>query len=180
MENVRPEGTEDQSVTYPSGESLGRNIHVRLSKCIRKYIQWYDPGFGSAREWKYDNVASTVYMIQDEDLNTNVDTYGILSLLSEWSAEYCMNAPSAFYMREYYVLKYQSHDPDTPTYMDFLSRGNADEYYGEMDYEIRSLMRRDTWNIFSRNSVTDNNVLPGTWFFNFKRKPDWMISKLKV
>ena len=35
MDNVHPEGTEDQYVTYPSGEDLGRNVHVRRSKRIR-------------------------------------------------------------------------------------------------------------------------------------------------
>ena len=48
MENVRPEDTEDQSVTYPSVEALGRNVHVRRYERIRNYPQRYDPGFGSA------------------------------------------------------------------------------------------------------------------------------------
>ena len=78
MDNARPEGTEDQSVTYPSGESLGANFHARRSKRIRNYPQRYDPGFGAAREWKNDAVASIVYMIQERGLNRNVDTYDIL------------------------------------------------------------------------------------------------------
>ena len=36
MDNVRPEGTEDQYVTSTSGESLEGNVHVRHSKHIRK------------------------------------------------------------------------------------------------------------------------------------------------
>ena len=39
MENVRPEGTEDQSITFASGEYFGRNVHVRHSKRIRKSPQ---------------------------------------------------------------------------------------------------------------------------------------------
>ena len=31
-----------------------------------------------------------------------------------------------FYMIESYVLKYQSRDPDTPTYMEALSGENAE------------------------------------------------------
>ena len=50
MENVNPEGTEDQSVTSPIREALVRNVHVRRSKRIRKYPQRYDPGFGADRE----------------------------------------------------------------------------------------------------------------------------------
>ena len=41
-------------------------------------------------------------------------------------------------------------------------------------------MRRDTWEIVSRKSVADHNVLPGTWSFKFKRKPDCTIRKLKA
>ena len=100
MENVRPEGTEDQYITYPGGEALGRSFHVRRFECIRKYPHWYDPGFGADREWKNDNVASIVYMIQYGYLNRNIYTDDILSLLSEWDAEDFMDTPSTFHMRE--------------------------------------------------------------------------------
>ena len=78
MENVRLEVTEDQYVTSPSGEALGRNVHVKHSKRIRNSPQWYNPGFRAAREWNNDAVASIVYMIQYRDLNSNVDTDDIL------------------------------------------------------------------------------------------------------
>ena len=48
------------------------------------------------------------------------------------------------HMRESYVLKYHSHDTDTPTYMETLSGENSKEYVKAMDDEIQSLMRRDT------------------------------------
>ena len=83
MDNGCPEGTEDQYVTSPSGEALGRNVNVRRSKRIINSPQRYNPGFGAAREWKNDAVASIVYMIQDRDLYSNVDTDDILSLLAE-------------------------------------------------------------------------------------------------
>ena len=63
MENVRPEGTDDQSVTYPSGEALERNFNSKHSVRSRKYPQRYDPGFGADREWKNGDVTSIVYMI---------------------------------------------------------------------------------------------------------------------
>ena len=43
MDNLRPEGTEDQSVTYPSVEALERNVNVRHSKRIRNSPQRYNP-----------------------------------------------------------------------------------------------------------------------------------------
>ena len=58
-----------------------------------------------------------------------------------------MDTPSKFHIRKYYVLKTQSHDPDTPTYMEALSVKNSEEYIKAMDDEIQSLMRRDTWDI---------------------------------
>ena len=90
---------------------------MRRSKRIRNSPQQYNQGFGDAREWKNDSVSSIVYMIQDKDFNSNVDTDDILLLLAEWDAEDCMDKPSKFHMREYYILKNKSHDPDTPTYM---------------------------------------------------------------
>ena len=82
-------------------------------------------------------------MIQDGDFNINVDTDDILLFLNEWDAEYCMDKPSAFHIRESYVLKYQIHDPDTPKYTEALSGENAEEEFKAMDDKIQSLMRRD-------------------------------------
>ena len=55
-------------------------------------------------------------MIQDRDFDSNVDRDEILSLLAEWDAEDCMDTPSTFHMIEYYFIKSQSHNPDTPMY----------------------------------------------------------------
>ena len=78
-------------------------------------------------------------------------------------------------MIEYYVIKSLSHNPNTPTYMEALSVEHAYEKKEAMDDEIQSLMRRDTWEIVSRNLVSDHNVLPGRWSFKCKKKPDWNI-----
>ena len=83
-------------------------------------------------------------------------------------------------MREYYVIKTQRHDPNTPTYMEALSGKKLEEYFKSTDDEIKSLMRRGTWEIVSRKSVAGHNVLPGTWPFKCKSKPDWKISKFKA
>ena len=53
---------------------MGRNFNVKRSERIINSPQRYNPGFGAAREWKNDAVASIVYMIQDTNLNINVDT----------------------------------------------------------------------------------------------------------
>ena len=180
MDNVCPEGTGDQYVTSPSGEALRRNFHVRRSKRIRKYPQPYNPIFGAAREWKNYNVASIVYMIQDGYRNRNVDTDDILSLLAECDAENCMDTPSTFLMRDSHIIKPQSHDPDTPTYMEALSGESAEEYFKAVDDEIQSLIRRDTWEIVLRKLISDPNVIMGTCSFKCNRKPGCKIRKFKA
>ena len=83
MDNMCPEGKENQYVTSSIGEALGSNVNVRRSKRIRNPPQRYNPVFGAAREWKNDAVVSIVYMIQDRGFDSNVDTDDILSLLAE-------------------------------------------------------------------------------------------------
>ena len=121
MDNVLPEGNEDQSIRSPSGEALGSNLRVKRSERTIKSPQRYNPVFGAARECKNDYVASIFYMIQDGDFNSNLDKDDIILLLAEWDSEYCMDTPSTFDIRESYVLKSQSHNPDTPRYMEALS-----------------------------------------------------------
>ena len=38
-----------------------------------------------------------------------------------------MDATSTFHIREYYIIKYQIYDPDTPIYMEALSGEHMDE-----------------------------------------------------
>ena len=64
--------------------------------------------------------------------------------------------------------------------MESLLGENTDEYFNAMDDKIQSLTRRDTWEIVLRKSVADHNVLPGTWSFKSKRKPDGTIRKFKA
>ena len=79
MDKWCPDQNENQYVTSPSGGALGRNVNARRSERIRNSPQQYNQGFGTAREWKNDDVASIVYMIQYRDINSNVDTDDILS-----------------------------------------------------------------------------------------------------
>ena len=83
MDNVCPDGNENQYVTSPSGEALVRNIHVRRSNCIGNSPQQFNPGFGAAIEWENDAVSSIDYMIQDRNFDDNVDTDDIILLLAE-------------------------------------------------------------------------------------------------
>ena len=63
---------------------------------------------------------------------------------------------------------------------DLNSNENTDKYFKAIDDETQSLMIRETWEIVSRKSVADHSVLPETWSFKCKRKPDWKIRKFKA
>ena len=41
-------------------------------------------------------------------------------------------------------------------------------------------MIKDTWEIFPKNSASNNNMLPVRWSFKCKSKTYWTISKFKV
>ena len=66
-------------------------------------------------------------MICDGGCGRNVYIDDILLLMYEWDAEDCMDLPYTIHMIQPYVLKYQSHDTDTPDYMMALSSEHADE-----------------------------------------------------
>ena len=83
-------------------------------------------------------------------------------------------------MRESYILKSQIHDTDTPTYMEALSGEHADKYYKAVNDEIQSLMIRYTYEIVSRKSVSDHNMLPVTLSSKYKRKPDGGVRKFNA
>ena len=66
--------------------------------------------------------------MQDEVYYINVDAYQILYLLDDWDAEDCMYASTEFHMKEFYALKYQINDPNTPTHMELLSSKHQHEH----------------------------------------------------
>ena len=53
--------------------------------------------------------------------------------------------------------------------MEALSDEHLGECYKSMDDKIQSLVRRYTWDFVPMKSVADNNVLPGTWYFECKQ-----------
>ena len=56
--------------------------------------------------------------------------------------------------------------------MEELSGENPEEYFKAMDDEIQNLMRRNKWDIVSRKSVADHNMITGTWSLKCKKKYD--------
>ena len=48
--------------------------------------------------------------------------------------------------------------------METLSGKNTDEYFKAMDDEIQSLLRRDTWGVVLRKSISHYNMFLRTWY----------------
>ena len=47
--------------------------------------------------------------------------------------------------------------------METFSGENTDEYFKAMDDKIQGLMKRETWEIVLRISISDHDVLPVRW-----------------
>ena len=93
MDNVCPEGTQYQYISYTSGEVWGRNANLRYSECNRKHPQTFDPRFGYRIYQNSDATASLVYIIKYCIHDSNVYIYEILYLSADWDAENCTDTP---------------------------------------------------------------------------------------
>ena len=80
--------------------------------------QRFNPKFGAATEWKSNAVANIVYMIQERDHDSNVDTDKD-PIVTGWVGRREIS----------YAIKTQSHDPDIPIDMEALSGENPEEYF---------------------------------------------------
>jgi hypothetical protein len=139
----------------------------------------YDPGDfrdESAGKWKNNKVAMMADAIsgyqawKDEDLT---EIYGLLG------AELDADQPAEFFQPKAYVSKKVS-DPDTPTYREAVFSENGEEYWKGMKGEIEALTKHQTWEVLPRISVPKGEVVvPGTWAFRCKRRPDGSFRKFK-
>ena len=132
----------------------------------------------SASRWKNKEVAMMADAIsgyqgwKDEDLT---EIYGLL-------AELDADQTAQFFQPKAYVLKKVS-DPDTPTYREAVFGENGEEYWKGMKGKIEALTKRQTWEVLPRTSVPKGGVIvPGTWAFRCKRRPDsrWFVSKVQI
>ena len=49
-----------------------------------------------------------------------------------------------------------------------------------MDDEVKSLIKKETWEAVPSNFVADHQVLSVTWYFKYKSKTDGNIIKFKA
>jgi hypothetical protein len=139
----------------------------------------FTPGEGAASQWKNNEWKNTNVLNLAEHMSelkwTDNDMKEISALLADHDAEEtAMNyQPAAFTAKKRY-------DPDTPSYMEAMSGDNAEDYWVTMKGEIDSLVKRQTWDIVPRSSCAPNAlIVPGTWAFRCKRRPDGTFRKFK-
>jgi hypothetical protein len=72
-------------------------------------------------------------------------------------------------------------DPDLPNYFDAMSGDKSEDYREAMKGEVEVLMKRETWELVDCSSVGSTaSVIPGTWTFRCKRRPDGSFQKFKA
>ena len=63
-------------------------------------------------------------------------------------------------------------DPDNPRYHQAMASADSNTFKEAMVVEIKALTSKKTWTLVPRLSLSDTNVLPGTWAFKRKLFPD--------
>ena len=82
-------------------------------------------------------------------------------------------------LAEALAAKKKTGDPDQPMYHEAMVSDQADEWRRAMDEEIINLVKRKTWELVPR-SEAKSPIIPGTWAFKCKRKPDGSFRKFKA
>jgi hypothetical protein len=136
----------------------------RCSKWKHKAPTQYDPGIGSAWEWKSNHVANLTTTLE-KGVWTACDWADITDYLEEQDAEHAMTAPCMGQEPTFTAnaaKKRKAHDPDTPNYFEAMSGDSALKYYKAMQEEITNLEKRKTWEVVPCSTAGDKHVVPGT------------------
>ena len=85
---------------------------------------------------------------------------------------------AAFGISPLFILKV-STNPDIFTYEEAMNSEFRDEFIEAAQLEISALEQHGTWEEVSKTSAT-GKIIPNTWVFTIKRKPDGSIKKFKA
>ena len=166
--------------TAPSVDPTETIGLLRRSTRTRVPIQRLDPGPQDqpAGRWMDAKVAFSASQIAEGwSANHRPEQLAkIHALLSQIDLE----RNTSFYQPTGYAAGKKHNDPDTPDLRTALSGDHAQEYWDGMATEISSLTKRNTWTVIPRSQVKPgHSVVPGTWAFRCKRKPDGTLRKFK-
>jgi hypothetical protein len=144
----------------------------------RKAPQYYTDDGGPDSGWKTDQqVCGMAAVLNHSNFNPS-DWTDIEDILSDLDHEetihhYAPHAMAAF--------KHTTKNPDLPNYFDAMSGDNSEDYRDAMKGEVEALTKRETWELVDRSSVGSTaSVIPSTWAFRCKRRPDGSFRKFKA
>ena len=158
-------------VTEP-GSGVG--VLRRSSRLSRQPMN-YDPGVEAASKWKDKEVVMMAETMAGAKCSKS-EYDALIALLEEQDAANIADVytPMAFASKK-------KEDPDTPSYVEALSGDHAEQYWIAMRDEIDALVKRKTWEVVLRSKCEpDAVIVPGTWAFRCKRRPDGTFRKFKA
>ena len=160
-----------------SGETMSRNTPSprRSSRPTRKPKRMDLQSHKPASQWVSDHTAAVAAI---ESGLFSADAWDEIQGMMACQA---INHGTVF-SAEPEVLKSQKRSsPDEPTLMEALSSPDSEEWGGAMKVEVVNLEKRKTWDVIQRSSVPKGvKIIPGTWAFKCKRKPDGSFRKHKA
>jgi hypothetical protein len=132
-----------------------------------------------AGKWKDAKLAFLSTTIADHLSDTKHK--GTLDNIQILLAEMDHERNSSFYQPSAFSSTKKNSDPDTPDIRTALSGDHAAEYWQGMSDEVESLSKRNTWTVIPRADIKPGHrVVPGTWAFKCKRRPDGSFRKFKA
>jgi hypothetical protein len=86
--------------------------------------------------------------------------------------------------RAYAAKHKRKIDPDMPSFDMASKSAERQQWLEAMKKELRTLLKQQTWTELDRTTVTESGtksrILPGTWAFKLKRRPDGTPLKFKA
>ena len=163
----------------PPMDALTSDDGLRRSRRIPKPAVRFDPGdFRSetTRTWQNNEMGMLCECVDSHPKLSPADKVKIQALLAEFDS-----AAMEHNYRPSALSGKKANDPDTPTYREAIFGEHGEEYWTAMKNEIEALVKRQTWDIMTRNQVPKGEpIVPGTWAFKCKRRPDGTFRKFKA
>jgi hypothetical protein len=161
-------------ISSPSSPSLLQPT-LRRSTRTRTAPQNYSDEGGAASKWKSGQVRAMAAVLDHKQFDPS-DWTDVEDILADLDSEEVTHR----YSPHSFAAKCMTKDPDLPNYLEAMSGDHAENYRDAMHDEVEALTKRETWELVPRSSIGTATVIPGTWAFRCKRRPDGTFRKFKA
>ena len=142
-----------------------------------KAPQYYTNDGGADSKWKTDQVRGMAAILKHSNFVPS-DWADIEDILSDLDHEETIHHYAPHTMA---AFKHTTKDPDLPNYFDGMHSDNAEDYHDAIKGEVEAFTEYATWELVDRSSVCSTaSIIPGTWAFRCKRRPDGSFQKFKA